>query len=96
MTEKEMKRLSRIELLEIIHMLQKSERRLMEENRALKQKLQERKELLEQSGTFHDMSAALDEAVRRLQTVVYQYQLALENEGVALVSALHESDDSQL
>ncbi len=92
MTDKELKRLSRIELLEIIRVLQNKNSQLSEENRTLREELQGRRDLLEQSPSFCDISRELDKATASLQSVAQQYQLLLESESSRLVALLTEQD----
>ncbi len=91
-TDKELKRLSRIELLEIIHILQQSEQRLLAENSQLKEELYGRRELLAETGTFADAADALDAAVKQLQVTAKQYQLLLESESSKLISGRCSSE----
>ncbi len=93
MTDKELKRLSRIELLEIIHMLQENEQRLIKENQKLTEELNGRRELLAKNKTFSDIAENLDEAVEHLHAVAKQYQLLLESEGSKVLSILCSPED---
>ncbi len=92
MTDKELKRLSRMELLEIIHILQKSEQQLLAENKRLQEELYGRRELLTETGTFADVADALDAAVKQLQDTAKQYQLLLESESSKIVTRLSSSE----
>lgn len=59
MTDKELQRLSRADLIEIIYRLQQSEKALQEENEVLRQKLKDKRIAIEQSGSLAEVLAKL-------------------------------------
>ena len=85
MTDKELKRLSRIELLEIVRMLQQNEKRLSEENEQLKNELNFRRSLISKSESYGNAQETLDQAVSFLNKTVKLYQLMLERDTADLL-----------
>ena len=52
MAQKELRRMSRVELIEIIYALEQNEEELKEENQKLQQKLEERTVIVENAGSI--------------------------------------------
>lgn len=74
MTDKEFRRLSRADLIEIIYTLQKSEGSLREENEALKQKLEDRRVIIEESGSLAEALARLNGLFEAAQATADGYR----------------------
>ncbi len=74
MTDKEFRRLSRADLIEIIYTLQQSERSLQEENDALREKLEERRVAVEQSGSLAEVLAKLNGLFEAAQATADGYR----------------------
>lgn len=74
MTDKEFRRLSRADLIEIIYELQRSERSLQDEIAELKQKLEERRVAIEQSGSLVEVLAKLNGLFEAAQATADDYR----------------------
>ena len=79
MTDKEFKRLSREELVEIIYELQRSEASLREENDQLRGKLADRSLKLENAGSLAEASLALNGVFEAAQSAADQYLAAIRD-----------------
>ena len=79
MTDKEFRRLSREELVEIIYELQRSEAALREENDRLKEKLADRSLKLENAGSLAEASLALNGVFEAAQSAADQYLAAIRD-----------------
>lgn len=73
MTDKEFKRLSRAQLIDIIYQLQLKQEELTEENRSLKEKLAEKRIRLDQAGNIAEASLALHNVMQAAQDAANQY-----------------------
>ena len=73
MTDKELKRLSRAQLIDIIYQLQLKQEELTEENRNLKEKLAEKRIRLDQAGNIAEASLALHNVMQAAQDAANQY-----------------------
>ncbi len=87
LTDKEMKKLSRSELLEIILMLQENQEKLSNENCLLKSELKRRTALVKNDAAFGEVAERLDAAIREFNTAANQYVLRLESEAVAVIES---------
>lgn len=87
MTDKELKKLSRAELLKIILMLQQNQEKLARENRTLKLELERRRILVQNDEAFGDVAVQLDEALKELKTAADQYILRLEIEAANIIES---------
>lgn len=74
MTDKEFRRLSRADLIEIIYELQKSERNMQDEIAELKQKLEERRVAIEESGSLAEALAKLNGLFEAAQATADGYR----------------------
>ena len=79
MTDKEFRRLSREELVEIIYELQRSEAALREENDRLKEKLADRSLKMENAGSLAEASLALNGVFEAAQSAADQYLAAIRD-----------------
>ena len=79
MTDKEFRRLSREELVEIIYELQRSESALREENDQLRAKLADRSLKMEKAGSLAEASLALNGVFEAAQAVADQYLAAIRD-----------------
>lgn len=77
MTDKEFRRLSRADLIEIIYTLQKSERTLQEENENLRQQLEERRIAISKAGSIAEAAIALSGVIEAAQDAADQYLLEI-------------------
>ncbi len=75
MTDKEFRHMSRVDLIEIIYKLQKSEKLLREENESLRQKLQERHITVSEAGSIAEAAIALNGVMEAAQAAADQYLL---------------------
>ena len=78
MTDKEFRRLSREELVEIIYELQRSESALREENDQLRTKLADRSLKMEKAGSLAEASLALNGVFEAAQAAADQYLTAIQ------------------
>ena len=78
MTDKEFRRLSRADLIEIIYELQKSERNMQDEIAELKQKLEERRVAIEESGSLAEVLAKLNGLFEAAQATADDYRREAE------------------
>ena len=73
MTDKEFKRLSRAQLIDIIYQLQLKQEELTEENRNLKEELADKRIRLNQAGNIAEASLALHNVMQAAQDAANQY-----------------------
>ncbi len=73
MTDKEFRRLSRADLVEIIYELQQSEKALQQENRKLKEQLEQRNITISQSGSLAEVLAKLNGLFNAAQATADDY-----------------------
>lgn len=73
MTDKEFKRLSRPQLIDIIYQLQIEERKLTEENVKLKEELADKRIRLHQTGNIAEASLAIHNVMEAAQNAAEQY-----------------------
>ena len=73
MTDKEFKRLSRPQLIDIIYQLQIEERKLTEENAKLKDELADKRTHLRQAGNIAEASLAIHNVMEAAQNAAEQY-----------------------
>lgn len=73
MAEKELRRMCRQDLIEIIYELRKNEERLQLENESLKQQLKVRQTKIEKAGSLAELSASLNGLFESAQATADQY-----------------------
>ncbi|MCD7918358.1 MAG: hypothetical protein LUF84_07935 [Clostridiales bacterium] len=78
MAEKELRRMNRTELIEIIYALQQNEKSLREQNEALQRQLDDRLLRLEQAGSIAEASLSLNHIFEDAQQAAAQYLSSLE------------------
>lgn len=74
MTDKEFHRLSRADLIEIIYELQKNEKNLQDEIAELKKKLEDRRVIIEESGSLAEVLAKLNGLFEAAQATADGYR----------------------
>lgn len=78
MTDKEFKRLSRSQLIEIIYQLQLREDELMAENHKLKEALEDKRLRIEQAGSIAEAAIAVNDVIQSAQNAAEQYLKEIE------------------
>ena len=73
MTDKEFKRLSRAQLIEIIYQLQLREEELEAENQQLKEELADRRLRLQEAGNLAEAALEINDVMRAVQSAADQY-----------------------
>ena len=73
MTDKEFKRLSRAELIDIIYQLQLREEELLAENEKLKEELTNKRIKLEQAGNIAEAALEINKVMQAAQAAAEQY-----------------------
>ena len=73
MAERELRRMNRTELIEIIYALKKHEEELEQQNAELKQKLADRTLRLEQAGSIAEAALALNQVFEAAQAAADDY-----------------------
>ena len=73
MTDKEFKRLSRAQLVDIIYQLQIKQQELTEENQRLKEEVQDKRIRLRQAGNIAEASLAIHNVMQAAQDAAAQY-----------------------
>ena len=73
MTDKEFKRLSRAQLIEVIYQLQLKEEELLAENQRLKEELADRRIQMQQAGNIAEAALAINNVMRAAQNAADQY-----------------------
>lgn len=74
MAQKELRRMNRVELIEIIYALEQNEEELKQENQELRKKLEERKVVVENAGSIAEAVAGLNHILIRhsgRQTIIW-------------------------
>ncbi len=74
MTDKEFRRLSRADLIEIIYELQQNEKALQQENEDLKHRLEERRETVSEAGSLAEVLAKVNGLFEAAQATADGYQ----------------------
>lgn len=74
MTDKEFRRLSRADLIEIIYELQQSEKMLQKENEGLKRELEDRRVTISEAGSLAEVLARLNGLFEAAQTTANDYR----------------------
>ncbi len=87
MTDKELKKLSRAELLEIILMLQQNQEKLSHENCSLKMELERRTQMVQRDAAFGEAAEQLNRALKELKTAADRYVFTLESEAVQMIES---------
>ncbi|MCD8118475.1 MAG: hypothetical protein LUE29_03105 [Lachnospiraceae bacterium] len=89
MAEKELRKMNRTELIEIIYALQQNERSIREENEELRRQLDDRLLRLEQAGSIAEAALSLNHVFEDAEEAAQQYLLSLQegSAGVAEVLA---------
>ena len=73
MTDKEVKRLSRSQLIEIIYQLQTREEELTNKNRRLEEELRSKRIRIEEAGNIAEAALALNDVFQSAQSAAAQY-----------------------
>ena len=73
MTDKEFKRLSRAQLIDIIYQLQIKQEELIQENQRLKEALEDKRTHLRQAGNIAEASLAIHNVMQAAQAAASQY-----------------------
>lgn len=73
MTDREFKRLSRSQLIEIIYRFQLREEELMAENRKLKEQLEDRRIRMEHTGNIAEAALSINNVMQSAQDAAQQY-----------------------
>ena len=73
MTDKEVKRLSRSQLIEIIYQLQTREEELNEKNRRLEEELNSKRIRMEAAGNIAEAALELNDVFQSAQSAAVQY-----------------------
>ena len=75
---KELKRLSRRELIDIIYQLKKTEQKLQEENAALQEELQERRIRVSEAGSIAEAATSITNvfAIAQMTADLYLYEIS--------------------
>ncbi len=73
MAQKELRRMNRVELIEIIYALEQNEEELKQENQELRKKLEERKVVVENAGFIAEAVAGLNHIFDTAQRTADDY-----------------------
>ena len=73
MAQKELRRMNRVELIEIIYALEQNEEELKQENQELRKKLEERKVVVENAGSIAEAVAGLNHIFDTAQRAADDY-----------------------
>ncbi|MCD8126758.1 MAG: DNA repair protein [Clostridiales bacterium] len=89
MAEKELRKMSRTELIEIIYALQQNERSLREENEDLRRRLEDKTIRIENAGSIAEAALSLNRIFEDAQAAAQQYldSLRAAVEGAAATPA---------
>ncbi len=79
MADKELRRMNRTELIEIIYALQQDENNLRAENEELSEKLNDKNIRIEQAGSIAEAALSLNHIFEDAQRAAEQYSLSLQN-----------------
>lgn len=80
MAEKELRRMSRTELIEIIYALKSDSERLEEENRKLKEQLEKREIQIEKAGSIAEAAVKLNQVFESAQAAADDYLASIKKE----------------
>lgn len=94
LTDKEFKRLSRAELIEVIYQMQRDEEALRAENDRLKAELADRRSHLEKSGSIAEAALALNGVFEAAQAAADAYLAEIRSLRDELVSPAPADEDS--
>ncbi len=78
MTDKEFKRLSRSQLIDIIYQLQLKEEELIEENKKLKEALEDKRIRMEKAGNIAEAAIGINDVIQSAQNAAEQYLKEIE------------------
>ena len=78
MTDKEFKRLSRSQLIDIIYQLQLNEEKLLEENKKLKESLEDKRIRMEKAGSIAEAAIEINNVMQAAQSAADQYLKEIE------------------
>ncbi len=96
MADKELRRMNRMELIEIIYALQQNERQLREENEELRRQLDDKLLRLDSAGSIAEAALGLNYIFEDAEAAAQQYLVSLQNanEGASKIldDAQRESD----
>jgi len=92
MAEKQLKHLSRGELIEIIYQLKKNEQKLIEENAELRRSLEEREVKIETIGSLAEASLVLSGIFEAAEEAVAIYKNELSRRHASLAASSCVSD----
>ncbi len=79
MADKELRRMNRTELIEIIYALQQNENNLRTENEELKEQLDDKAIRIEQAGSIAEAALSLNHIFEDAQRAAEQYSLSLQD-----------------
>ncbi len=79
MADKELRKMNRGELIEIIYALQQNQRALREENEDLRRQLEDRRLRMEQAGSIAEAALSLNHVFEDAQSAAEQYLYSLQN-----------------
>lgn len=85
MTDKDLRRLSRADLIEIIYELKKNEVRLTKENEELRQQLENRRILIENAGSIAEAAVKLNDLFAVAQRTADDYLMNIAQLGKSAV-----------
>ena len=78
MTDKEFKRLTRSQLIDIIYQLQLNEEKLMDENKKLKEALEDKRIRIEKAGSIAEAAIEINNVMQAAQNAADQYLKEIE------------------
>ena len=78
MTDKEFKRLNRSQLIDIIYQLQLNEEKLMDENKKLKEALEDKRIRMEKAGSIAEAAIEINNVMQAAQSAADQYLKEIE------------------
>ncbi len=79
MADKELRRMNRTELIEIIYALQQNENNLRTENEELKEQLDDKAIRIEQAGSIAEAALSLNHIFEDAQSAAEQYRYSLQS-----------------
>lgn len=92
MTDKELRRLSRAELIEILYALQKQNEQLAEQNRQLAGQLEDRRLRMREAGSIAEAALQLNGVFEAAQAAADQYRLCAQEALSAAEQRLAEAE----
>lgn len=92
MTDKELRRLSRAELIEILYALQKQNEQLTEQNRQLAGQLEDRRLRMREAGSIAEAALQLNGVFEAAQAAADQYRLCAQEALSAAEQRLAEAE----